>query len=152
MLESGGMAPEFSLKDFNGERLSLRDFQQTGPVLVVFFKISCPTCQLTLPFLQRLNESIPVIGVSEDDPEATREFCEYFKIGFPVVIDPAKDRYATSSAYRLTNVPSTFLIEKDGRISWSLNGFDKSELAKMAEMVGAVLFHPEDKVPAMKPG
>jgi peroxiredoxin len=132
VLEPGSIAPEFSLKDVEGERTSLRANLKLGPVLVTFFKISCATCQLTLPFLGRLEGSLRVLGISEDDADSTREFLDYFKITFPVLIDPASDRYAVSAAYRLEFVPSTFLIEKDGKISWSLNGFHKADLEALA--------------------
>jgi peroxiredoxin len=152
VLEAGRIAPEFSLKDAGGERSSLRENLKHGRVLAVFFKISCPTCQLTLPFLERLKASVRVIGVSQDDAVSTKEFLDYFKITFPVLIDPKGDRYAVSNAYRLTNVPSMFMIEKDGRISWTLNGFHRGDLETLASQLGATLFTAEDKVPAMKPG
>jgi peroxiredoxin len=148
----GRVAPEFSLKDTNGERRSLRHALKQGPVLVAFFKISCPTCQLTLPFLGRLEASLPVLGISQDDPDSTREFLEYYKIAFPVLIDPAKEGYAVSNAYALENVPSMFLIEKDGRISWTLDCFDKKELEALGTRAGVAIFGDSDKVPFLKPG
>jgi peroxiredoxin len=152
VLEAGRIAPEFSLKDTGGDRRSLRENLKQGPTLVVFFKISCPTCQLTLPFLERLKSNVRVVGVSQDDAASTKEFLDYFKITFPVLIDPGGDRYSVSGAYGLTNVPSMFLIGKDGRISWALNGFHRGDLEVLASRLGAVLFTAEDRVPAMKPG
>jgi peroxiredoxin len=152
VLEVGGIAPEFSLQDVRGERRSLRENLKLGPTMVVFFKISCPTCQLTLPILQRMTGQVRVLGVSQDDADATREFLEYFKVTFPVLIDPAADRYAVSDAYRLENVPSTFLIEKDDRISWAMNGFHKGDLEELAARFGTALFRADEKVPLMKPG
>jgi len=152
LLEAGRIAPEFSLKDLSGTRRSLRENLKHAPVLAVFFKISCETCQLTLPFLDRLRNHVRVVGISQDDAPSTKEFLEYFKISFPVLIDPASDRYAVSDAYRLTNVPSMFLIEKDGKISWSLHGFHKGDLDTLAERLGAPLFNPGEKVPLLKPG
>jgi peroxiredoxin len=152
VLDAGRIAPEFALKDITGERRHLRDYLKQGAVLTVFFKISCPTCQLTLPFLDRLQGAVRVIGISQDDAESTKEFLDYFRIGFPVLIDPAKESYAVSNAYRITNVPSMFLIGQDGRISWALHGFHKSELASLAEGWGVQLFRADEKVPLMKPG
>jgi peroxiredoxin len=73
VLELGRVAPEFSLKDTNGVRRSLRENLKNGPVLAVFFKVSCPTCQLTLPFLERLKSSVRTIGISQDDAPLTKE-------------------------------------------------------------------------------
>jgi peroxiredoxin len=107
---------------------------------------------LTLPFLERLQGSVRVVAISQDDAPSTKEFLEYFKITFPVLIDPANDGYAVSSLYHLTNVPSMFLIEKDGRISWSLHGFHRGDLESLAARFGVVLFGADEKVPLMKPG
>jgi peroxiredoxin len=151
-LEAGRIAPEFSLKDLGGVRRSLRENLKEGPVLVVFFKISCPTCQLTLPFLERLQASIRVVGISQDDVSSTKEFLDYCKITFPVLTDPKSDSYAVSNAYRLTNVPSMFLIETDGKISWTLSGFHRADLESLAERLGTAIFQPGERVPIMKPG
>jgi peroxiredoxin len=152
VLETGRPAPEFSLKDLAGTRHSLRENLRKGPVLVVFFKISCPTCQLLLPFLERLAPALNIIGISQDDCPSTKEFIDYFQITFPVLIDPQKDHFAVSSFYRLTNVPSLFLIEPGGKVSWTLNGFHKGDLESLACRFGRVLFLETDRVPLMKPG
>jgi peroxiredoxin len=152
LLEAGRIAPEFSLKDIEGERRSLRENLRQGPVLAVFFKISCPTSQLALPFLDRLKTGVRVLGISQDDVSSTKEFLEYFKISFPVLIDPEKHHYAVSGAYHLTNVPSMFLIERDGKISWALHGFHRGDFEQLAVRFGAVLFGTDEKVPWMKPG
>lgn len=152
MLEAGRPAPEFSLKDIPGVRRSLREHLKQGPVLVAFFKISCPTCQLTLPYLGRLTPALQVLGISQDDGPATREFLDYFQIAFPVLIDPASENYSVSAAYRLTNVPSLFLIERDGKISWTLNGFHRGDLEALAARFRVPIFLETDRVPLMKPG
>jgi peroxiredoxin len=152
LLDAGRIAPEFSLKDVDGERQSLRENLKRGALLAVFFKISCPSCQLTLPFLERLKASVRVVGISQDDASSTKEFLEYFKITFPVLIDPEKDHYAVSGAYRLTNVPAMYLIERDGKISWALHGFHRGDLEQLAARYGVVLFGADERVPLMKPG
>jgi peroxiredoxin len=152
LLDVGGIAPEFSLWSVDGEIHSLSDALRQGRTLLVFFKIACPTCQLTLPFLDRLLGNVQVIGVSQDDTASTKDFLDYFKISFPVLIDPSSNRYATSSAYRLTNVPSIFLVEPDRKISWALNGFHRAELEDLASRLGTAIFRQTDRVPAMKPG
>jgi peroxiredoxin len=151
LLKVGQIAPEFSLKDPDGERRSLRENLKHGPVLVVFFKISCLTCQLTLPFLNRLIAKVRMVGISQDDASSTKEFLEYFKIAFPVLIDPAGDHYAVSNAYGLTNAPSMFLIEGDGKISWTLDCFHRGDLETLGGRFGVELFTADDKVPLMKP-
>ena len=50
-LSAGKTAPTFQLATTTGERLSLPEALADGPVLLAFFKVSCPTCQFTFPFL-----------------------------------------------------------------------------------------------------
>jgi peroxiredoxin len=49
-LASGTKAPEFDLKTLEGKRFSFADELTHGPVVLAFFKVSCPTCQYALPF------------------------------------------------------------------------------------------------------
>lgn len=154
MLETGAVAPDIRLSDLDGNRFTL---SEAGPVLLAFFKISCPTCQLTLPFLERLHANhtglAPLIyGISQDSLKDTREFNQYFGITFPVLLDPGKNGYVASNAYRITNVPSMFLVEPPGRIAWTLSGFHKAELEALGTRFGASPFREADRVPAMRPG
>jgi peroxiredoxin len=150
LLDVGQAAPGFSLEEITGKRWTLGENLENSEILAVFFKISCPTCQLTLPFLERLRSKVEVVGISQDDSASTAEFLDYFRITFPVLTDPAS--YSVSRAYGLTNVPSMFLIEKNGLISWALNGFHRADLEGLATRFGTTLFRDSDKVPAMKPG
>ena len=161
-LATGNMAPEFSLKSLDQKEYSLRALLERGPVVAAFFKISCPVCQFTFPFLQRLHQrygssGVTVLGVSQDDARATKGFASEYGVTFPLVLDP--DGYAVSNAYGLTNVPTIFLIESGGKVKVSSVGFDKkdletiaSELAERRKIALTPLFRPDEVVPANKPG
>lgn len=143
----GDAAPTIRLGSFALENLN-------APVLLAFFKITCPTCQLTFPFLQRLAErsGLDVVGISQDGPEGTREFNDAFGVRFLTVEDPAAEGYQVSNTYGLEYVPSLFLVETDGRISWKSVGFVKQDLESLAARWGIALFDPSDRVPVYKPG
>ena len=53
-LATGAKAPEFELKTLEGKRFSLNEELAKGPVVLAFFKVSCPTCQYAFPYLERL--------------------------------------------------------------------------------------------------
>ncbi len=53
--EIGDLAPEVTFFDAMGREHTLTSLLAEGPVLLAFFKVSCPTCQLTLPYLQRIS-------------------------------------------------------------------------------------------------
>lgn len=147
MLDEGSSAPPFRLGTFALERL-------TEPVLLAFFKITCPTCQLVFPFLQRLADrgGPRVVGVSQDDAAGTAEFNSAFGVKFETVSDPAGNGYAVSNAYGLEYVPALFLVESDGRISWKCEGFSRPALEALAARWAVTLFDSSDRVPIYKPG
>lgn len=159
---AGNTAPGFSLKSLDGKEYSLAKLLDKGPVVAAFFKISCPVCQFTFPFLQRLAEryagdSVTVIGISQDDAASTKAFNKEYGITFPVLLDASE--YPASNAYGLTSLPTIFLIEPDGKVKVSCMGFDKADLEKIAaelslrkKIAAAPLFRPDESVPAQKPG
>jgi peroxiredoxin len=161
-IQSGSFAPKFSLKALDGKEYSLDSLATRGPVVIAFFKISCPVCQFTFPFLQRIadrfaGQHVSIIGVSQDDERSTAEFNKEFGIKFPVLLD--QRGYPVSNAYGLTNVPTIFLIGTDRKVEVSCMGFDKAaleqivnELAQQQNITAAPLFLPKESVPAYKPG
>lgn len=161
-LESGALAPNFTLKSYSGTQYQLSALLEKGPVVLAFFKISCPVCQFTFPFLQRMHErlssrTISILGISQDDARDTKDFCEQYGASFPVLIDDSG--YTVSNDYGLTNVPTVFLVEPDGKVKIESMGFDKAALEKItaalelqAKLPAKPLFRPEEVVPAYKPG
>jgi len=154
MAAAGSKAPAFELTGLDGAPRSLDQILERGPALVVFYKISCPVCQLTAPYLERLaaGGSLQVIGISQDDAGSTRGFNERFGVTFPTLVDPAGEDYPASNAYGISSVPSLFLLESDGAISKSFNGFSKRDLESLGERAGVQMFRPAENVPEWKAG
>ena len=161
-LEPGSFAPAFTLKGLDGKSYSLRDLLDKGPVVLAFFKVSCPVCQFTFPFLERISErysgeGVSVIGVSQDDTRPTREFNQEFGVKFPTLIDD--NGYPVSNAYGLTTVPTVLLMAPNGLIKIGGAGFSKSDLTSIAEelarhrkLPAVALFRSDEVVPDFKPG
>ena len=141
-------APEFTLRTLDGDELSLGSMR---PVVLAFFKIDCPTCQLTFPYLQRIADrgQRRIVAISQDDEEGTREFHADFQIRLETLIDPAATRYAVSRAFGITHVPWMFEISADGEIVSDFAGFDQ---ARLEDLAGGALFADADRVPVYKPG
>jgi len=156
--KTGVSAPAFTLPDLSGQQRSLQDWLQRGPVVLAFFKISCPTCQYTFPFLERLHQQLHgasprIIGVSQDVRRKTEGFNRDYGVTFPVLLDSEDEDYAVSNAYGITHVPALFLIEPDGRIALTSVGFTKADLEEIARRLGPVtLFHRDEKVEAFRAG
>lgn len=134
-LAAGTKAPEFELKRLDGKQFSSGAELAHGPVVLAFFKVSCPTCQYALPFLERLykaygNKGITLVGVSQNDAKETAAFCKEFRITFPMLLDDPRT-YPVSNAYGLTNVPTMFWIAQNGEIEASSVGWVKADFELM---------------------
>ena len=156
MLPTGVQAPDIKLPDLDGRPWTLTDLLKDGPVLLAFFKISCSTCQLTFPFLQRLADSKDakaprLLAISQDDVSASRGFQQRLGISLPTLIDVPRT-WPASNAYQITSVPSLFLVETDGGISLASEGFDKKVLTNLGERFHIAPFHESDRVPDLRPG
>jgi peroxiredoxin len=161
---AGNMAPEFSLKALDGTEYALQKLLLQGPVVAAFFKVSCPVCQFTFPFLERIykrygGDGVTFLGISQDGAPDTKDFAKEFGVTFPMVLDEKGKGYPASNAYGLRNVPTIFFIETDGTVKVSCTGFDKKdlesiarELAERRKIPPAALFRPNESVPDNKPG
>jgi peroxiredoxin len=134
-LAVGAKAPDFELKSVDGKRVSLSEELSRGPVLLAFFKVSCPTCQYEFPFLDRLHRAygskgVRLIGVSQNDAKETAAFIKEFGITFPVLLDDTRS-YPASNAYGLTNVPSVFWVAQDGEIEVSSVGWVRADFEEI---------------------
>lgn len=154
MLAPGSTAPDFTLTGLDGSRKTAAEVRGMGPVLLAVFKASCPTCQFTMPFLDRLNGNgkLPVIAVSQDDPETTRYFNQAFKMHLPTLLDEESRGYRLSNSLGITNVPSMFVIEADGTISKSWMGFSRDDMEAVGERAGVAVIQPGERVPEFRPG
>ena len=153
MLSAGAKAPGFTLTDISGKKHTLGEMLERGPVLLALYKISCPTCQLTLPYLERMvTGSLQVIGISQDDERGTHRFLKTHSLTIPALLDREEDRYQVSNAFGITHVPSLFLVETDGTISLATTGFVKRDLEAIGRRAGVEPFHAEDHVPEWKAG
>jgi peroxiredoxin len=148
LLEAGAKAPDFTLPLLDGGETSLSQIVSGGAALLPFFKISCPVCQLTLPFLQRIHNAgaTKIYGISQNDAADTRDFAQRYQLSFPILLDPEK-RFPVSNAYGISSVPTMFLIDPPGVVSRVMQGWHKQEIASLG-----VAFTAQDHVPEWKAG
>jgi peroxiredoxin len=142
-LEAGIVAPDFTLRTLEGHQVSLQHLLPRGPVVLAFFKVSCPVCQYAFPLYERLAQanrdaSISVLGISQNGPSETADFRHEYGVNFPIAIDDDSNHYAVSSAYGLTNVPTLFYIAPNGEIEISSVGWSKRDLDEVNAKLSAV--------------
>lgn len=162
-LSAGTRAPDFTLPTTDGKQFCLKDALARGPVVAFFFKISCPVCQYTAPFVERLskakgNSGVTVIGISQDSLRDTRIFMEEFGLSCPVLLDESP-AYAVSNEYGLTNVPTLFWIDADGDIELSSVGWSRADVEEIHRRITqakgdgkVVLFQPGEDIRDFRAG
>ena len=153
-VEPGTRAPDFRLELLNGGYRTLAELLAGGPVLLVFFKISCPVCQMTFPFLERIHQAgaLRIFGISQNDAADTREFNQEFGVTFPTLLDSEDDGFPASNEYGISSVPTMFLIDPDGTVARTMEGWRKKEIEALAAPAPAGLFRPGEYVPEWKAG
>lgn len=130
MLSNGEIAPEI-----DGQ-------VPGGPALLAFFKTDCPACHLALRYLDDLDRHYggraTVVAVSQDEASETESLARSLGLELPIRFD--RGLFA-SAACNLEAVPALFLLNGDGRIDASSQGFDKADLnrfaAALSELSGA---------------
>ncbi len=111
-------APDFSLRDLDGQSLRLSDYRGKV-VLLNFWATFCSPCRREMPALEKLwrdyrGQGLVVLAVAADRgaPDHVRRFIEEGGYSFPVVLDP---NGAARKAYEVVALPMTYIIGRDGR-------------------------------------
>jgi len=149
-------APEVELKDGNRAPVSLKKSLAGKSAVVALFKVGCPTCQYTFPFLERLHRNgVPVIGVSQDNAKDTQDFAKRFGITFPLGIDTPG--YAVSKAYGISTVPSMFVVDEDTSIRYVAEGWVRTDFEELSRIAAGsatppAVFKPNESILDFKAG
>jgi peroxiredoxin len=154
LLSRGSPAPDFRLPLLAGGETTLTEILSRGPALLAFFKITCPVCQLTFPFLERLHAGgkLPIYGISQNDAADTDEFNCEFGVTFPILLDTEESGFPVSDAYGISSVPTLFLVEPGRVIAQAIEGWNRKDMESLGARAGVSLFRPGDYVPEWKAG
>ncbi len=110
-------APDFKLKLFSGQTITLKDFTGKSPVVINFWASWCPPCRDEAPVLAKVAKMyegrVEFIGVvTNDTPANALAFMKEFGISYANGIDQDN----ISGKYRITGIPETFWIDKQGQL------------------------------------
>jgi peroxiredoxin len=112
-------APDLTLTDTRGISHSLADLRGQV-VLVNLWATWCPPCKEEMPALQTFynkyrDQGFVVVAINDGDPTAdVLQFVEDYRLSFPVWLDPTY--LATEQAFKTLNLPSSFVIDRDGTV------------------------------------
>jgi thiol-disulfide isomerase/thioredoxin len=112
-------APDFSLTDANGARIILSAYKGRV-VLLDFWATWCTGCKVEIPWyveFQRkyAQQGLTSIGVAMDDEgwQKVKPYLEIHPIDYPIVLGNPD----LVEPYRITNMPVTLLIDREGNIA-----------------------------------
>jgi peroxiredoxin len=132
----GQAAPEFTLRNLDGEEVRLSDF--LGSVVILdFWRSTCPACREAMPYLDILRKQyhergLMVITISLDSTaQAPARF--FLNNGYSDLIklwDEKSDNLRMVDLYDIPTIPYTFLIDRQGVIRYKgfLNYLQEAEI------------------------
>jgi peroxiredoxin len=124
-LAPASKAPDFTLPAIGGANLRLQE-QRGRVVMVNFWATWCGPCRVEMPHLNRLYEKyrgsgFVLLGVNiDEEPRKAADLAAKLGLRFPVLWDADKK---VSRLYDLTAMPSTVLIDRDGRVRYIHRGY-----------------------------
>lgn len=150
-LDTGSRAPDYSPLTLTGEPVPLSSFRG-DVVLLNIWATWCPPCVHEMPALQRLHEQLgadglSIVAVSVDAAAGAigafgrpggnvAEFRDRFGLTFAVLHDPSGD---IQSRYQVNGLPTTFLIDRDGRIRRKVLGAAEWDEPRFADEIRQLL-------------
>lgn len=132
--------------------------ERDGPRVLFFYKVTCPTCQISAPVAERLHERLGdrFVGIGQDPREKLDQFAEDLGTAFTAISD--QPPYELSNAYGIRVVPTLFVLD-DGKVvdvseSWDRDGWNRLA-AKMGALTGEAaeaVSWEGDGLPPFRPG
>ncbi|WFD08845.1 TlpA family protein disulfide reductase [Tepidibacter hydrothermalis] len=121
-LAVGKIAPSFTLKNLNGDEVSLSDYEGKI-VLINFWATWCTYCDKEMPDLQRLNnenEDLVVLTVNvKESKEEVQSYIDKGNYDFPVLLD---ENGETSITYLVSAFPTSYFVDENGILLGAVQG------------------------------
>lgn len=136
-------APALRLPDLDGKSHDLAKLRGKV-VLVNFWATWCPPCRREMPSMERLSQALakePFVVLAVDvgeDTDTIEAFASQLDVAptFPVLLD-ADSRAMT--AWKVGGLPTTFLVDKQGRVVASAIGGREFDHPEMIESIRSLL-------------
>ncbi|MFV1859145.1 MAG: peroxiredoxin family protein [Anaerolineales bacterium] len=117
----GGIAPDFSLPDLNGEMHSLGEHLGDA-VILNFWATWCPPCRFEMPVLQQAferysDQGFVVLAVNlteSDDRDLVAPYRDELGLTFPILLD--EESLVSGDLYRVLGIPTSVFIDRRGTV------------------------------------
>jgi peroxiredoxin len=129
-----------------------------GPRVLYFYKVTCPTCQMSAPVAERLHERFgdALVGIGQDPSEKLGAFARMFGTTFTAVSD--QPPYPLSNEYGIRVVPTVFVLD-EGKVvdvveSWDRDGWNRvaAKAGQLAGKAAGSVSWDGDGLPPFRPG
>lgn len=140
LLSAGTTAPDWTLFDANGKKLTLSELKGKV-VLLDFYFIGCKGCMLSLEPLNRIyekykNRNVIIASLTaRDSKQAVLAFDKRYKIKYASILSTDD----VTKKYNVTAFPTFYFINKDGKIANSIDGYEDDFEKKVVENIDKLL-------------
>jgi len=143
LLPDAPPAPAFKARTLEGKTVELAALLAKGPVVLDFWATWCKPCVQALPEIQRVYEKwtargVTIVGISEDGPRnqsKVRPFASRYRLTYPLTLD---EDGSLQAAYHVRSLPTTFVIDRRGRIVHVEQGYRPGLETELDEALRAV--------------
>lgn len=145
----GDKAPDFKLETLDGKTVSLDDIRKdpdrkgkTRVLLIDFWATWCPPCMETIPHLQKLQEKyekkgFTVVGIAlQSKVDKIKDIKKDKKLTYPLLVD---SKGTCARDYKVRYLPTTYIIDKEGKISAVHEGYTKGLEKKLENEITELL-------------
>lgn len=136
-------APDFTLKDLEGNKHTLSDYKGKV-VLLDFWATYCRACRAKIPYLMKFNEKykdsgLVIFGMGFEKEKTLKAFDKFAEVNYPILLG---DRRIVIK-YGVQAIPTTFIMDKEGELVDTIIGFSPG-LEKKIESVFLKLLREEE--------
>lgn len=135
-------APDFVIENLSGGDTGLVDYKGKV-VLLNFWATWCMPCRAEMPGMEILwqkykEQGLVIVAISIDEGSKKRveKFIEIFDLSFPVLLDPESK---VNDLYKVSNMPTSFLIDRNGKIISRIVGSDDWTSEEAIQLVETLL-------------
>ncbi len=122
-LDVGEPSPGFALETLEGQPVSLADFKDKSPVMIVFWATWCPICKKELPQIKKIAadfgpQGLAVLGINvgvNDSPRKAQAYHERYDLNYPVAFDHGSK---VSRAFGVAGTPTVVILDKRGIVRY----------------------------------
>jgi peroxiredoxin len=144
VLQTGSLAPAFDSTTVDGHPFTSKDLK--GHVAVLdFWATWCGPCRMAIPALQDIqtnysSKGVQVVGVSMDTDTAkyVKPYAARMNMTYPLLVNPDRN-IAAAQLYDAGSLPSVYVIDKHGKVRWSVSGYFPGEEDVLTHLIDRLL-------------